>query len=67
MGGVVKTGDYLYGTSSAFTMCIEFRTGTIKWQERSKSFTWLAADSRLYVHADDGNVLLLEPTPIILS
>src|SRR6266446_6862403 len=25
MGGVVKVGDYLYGTSSAFTMCIEFR------------------------------------------
>ena len=29
MGGVVKVGDYLYGTSSAFTMCVEFKTGAI--------------------------------------
>ena len=63
MGGVVKVGDYLYGTSSAFTMCVEFKTGAIQWQERSKSLSWLAADGRLYVHADDGNVVLLEPTP----
>jgi len=35
----------------------------IKWQERSKSLSWLAADERLYVHAEDGNVARLEPTP----
>src|SRR5206468_12703090 len=29
MGGVVKVGDYLYGTSSAFAMCVEFKTGAI--------------------------------------
>jgi outer membrane protein assembly factor BamB len=63
MGGVVRVGDYLYGTSSGFTMCVEFKSGAIKWQERSKSLSWLAADGRLYVHADDGNVALLEPTP----
>jgi outer membrane protein assembly factor BamB len=63
MGGVVKVGDYLYGTSGPSTVCVEFKTGAIKWQERSKSLSWLAADGRLYVHADDGNVALLEPTP----
>ena len=63
MGGVVKVGDYLYGTAYPSTTCIEFKTGAIKWQERSKSLSWLAADGRLYVHADDGNVALLEPTP----
>ncbi len=63
MGGVVKVGDYLYGTAYPSTTCVEFKTGAIKWQERSKSLSWLAADGRLYVHADDGNVVLLEPTP----
>ncbi len=63
MGGVVKVDDYLYGTSAGFTTCVEFKTGAIKWQERTKSFSWVAADGRLYVHADDGHVALLEPTP----
>jgi outer membrane protein assembly factor BamB len=63
MGGVVKVGDYLFGTSAGFSMCVEFKTGTIKWQERTKSFSWLSADGRLYVHAEDNNVALLEPTP----
>jgi|SRR5579859_2635281 len=62
MGGVVKVGDYFYGTASSSTVCVNFKTGDIKWQERSKSLSWLAADGRLYVHADDGNVMLLEPT-----
>jgi hypothetical protein len=44
-------------------MCVEFKTGVIKWQERSKSLSCLAADGRLYAHADDGQVVLLEPTP----
>ena len=44
-------------------MCVEFKTGAIKWQERSKSLSWLAADGRLCLHAEDNNVALLEPTP----
>ncbi len=63
MGGVLKVGDYFYGTPGASVMCVEFKTGAIKWQERSKSLSWLAADGRLYMHAEDGNVALLEPTP----
>ena len=62
MGGVVKVGDYLYGTPGASVVCAEFKTGAIQWQERSKSLTWLAADGRLYVHAEDGSIALLEPT-----
>jgi outer membrane protein assembly factor BamB len=63
LGGVIKVGDYLYGTAYPSTMCVEFKTGVIKWQERSKSLSCLAADGRLYAHADDGQVVLLEPTP----
>ena len=43
---------------SPLTLCVEFKTGAIKWEERSKSLSWLAADGRLYAHADDGTVLL---------
>jgi outer membrane protein assembly factor BamB len=63
MGGVVKIGDFLYGTAYPSTMCVEFKTGAIKWQERSKSLCCLVADGRLYAHADDGHVLLLEASP----
>ncbi len=63
MGGVIKVGDYFYGTPGASVACVEFKTGAIKWQERSKSLSWLAADGRLYMHAEDGNVALVEPTP----
>jgi outer membrane protein assembly factor BamB len=60
--GVVKVGEYLYGTAGPMTRCVEFKTGAIKWEERSKSLSWLPADGQLYAHAEDGNVLLLQPT-----
>jgi outer membrane protein assembly factor BamB len=63
MGGIIKVGDYLYGSAGPSAECVEFKTGAIQWQERSKSLSFLAADGRLYAHADDGNVILLEPTP----
>jgi outer membrane protein assembly factor BamB len=63
MGGVVKVGDYFYGTAGPSGMCVEFKTGATRWKERTKSFSWLAADGRLYAHAEDNNVVLLEPTP----
>ena len=31
IGGVVKVGDYLYGTNSQGLMCADFKTGNIKW------------------------------------
>ncbi|HEU0048105.1 MAG TPA: hypothetical protein VFQ43_10930, partial [Nitrososphaera sp.] len=63
LGNVVKVGDYLYGTPGASVMCVEFKTGAIKWQERSKSLSFLYANGRLYTHAEDGYVALVEPSP----
>lgn len=63
MGGVIKVGDYLYGTAGALGMCLDFKTGQIKWELRTKSITWLAADRHLYGHEETGAVLLTEPTP----
>jgi len=62
LGGVVKVGDYLYGSSSVSAMCVEFVTGAVKWEERAVGpCSWLVADRRIYVHAESGDVALLEP------
>ena len=64
LGGVVKAGDYFYGSSSQSAMCVAFKTGEIKWEERAIGpASWLVADGRLYLHAENGDVALLEPTP----
>lgn len=63
LGGVVKVGDYFYGSSSQSAMCVEFKTGTVKWEERAIGpCSWLVADGRIYVHAESGDVGLIEPT-----
>jgi outer membrane protein assembly factor BamB len=63
LGGVVKVGDYFYGSSSQSAMCVEFKTGTLKWEERALGpCSWLVADNRIYLHAETGDVALIEPT-----
>jgi outer membrane protein assembly factor BamB len=63
LGGVVKVGDYFYGSSDPTMICVDFKTGTTKWSERSRDVACLAADGRLYFHAQDGAMGLLEPSP----
>jgi outer membrane protein assembly factor BamB len=63
LGGVVKVGDYFYGTSEPSVLCVDFKTGAIQWQERSPELSWLVADGRLYAHGDSGDVVLIEPSP----
>lgn len=63
LGGVVKVGGELFGSSSQAAMCVDFKTGDIKWEERGIGpCSWLVADGRIYVHAESGEVALLEPT-----
>lgn len=63
IGGAVLLGDYLYGTSGAGMLCVEFNTGNIKWEERALGPASLCfADGRLYLHAESGEVALIEPT-----
>jgi outer membrane protein assembly factor BamB len=64
IGGAVLVGDYLYGTNSQGLMCIEFATGTVKWENRSVGpASVLAADGRLYLHGEEDDVALVELTP----
>jgi outer membrane protein assembly factor BamB len=64
-GGVIRVGDYVYGTNQAGLVCVEFKTGKENWQNRSVgkgSIT--AADGHLYVRGEQtGAVALVEATP----
>ncbi|MCS6777372.1 MAG: PQQ-binding-like beta-propeller repeat protein [Chloroherpetonaceae bacterium] len=64
IGGAVKVGDYLYGTTSAVLLCTEYATGKVLWEDRSVGPASLCyADGRLYVHGENGEVALVEATP----
>jgi outer membrane protein assembly factor BamB len=61
IGGTVKLGDSLFGTTSQSMMCIEFATGKIKWQDRALGAASLCcADGLLYLHAESGDAALVE-------
>lgn len=64
LGGAVLLGEYLYGTSSEGLVAAEFLTGKVKWQSESiGSGSVVYADGRLYLHGENGDVVLIEATP----
>jgi outer membrane protein assembly factor BamB len=65
IGGAIELDGHLYGTNSQGLRCVDFATGSIKWQERGVGAGSLCfADGRLYVHGEgNGEVALVEATP----
>jgi len=64
IGGTVLLGDYLYGSGQTTLMCVEFKTGRIRWNERSIAPVSLCyADGLLYLHGEEGDVALIEASP----
>jgi outer membrane protein assembly factor BamB len=64
IGGSVLLGDYLYGTAGPKLNCVSFTTGDVKWSDPSIGPASLcAADGRLYLHGEDGEVALVEISP----
>lgn len=66
IGGAVKLGGHLYGTTGQALVCTDFLTGAIRWEERTPLAPGSAcfADGRLYLHAENtGEVALLEVSP----
>ncbi len=62
IGGTVKVGDFLYGTTGEALLCTEFATGKIKWEDRALGAASICyADGRLYLHGENGEVALVEP------
>ncbi|MDZ4778652.1 MAG: PQQ-binding-like beta-propeller repeat protein [Planctomycetia bacterium] len=63
IGGALKLGDQLYGTSGAGMMCVDFATGEVKWQERGIGTGSIClADGRIYLHGETGEAALIEPS-----
>jgi hypothetical protein len=61
IGGAVLVDHYLYGTTGQAMLCVEFASGTVKREERAVGAgSLLYADGRLYLHAESGEVGLLE-------
>jgi outer membrane protein assembly factor BamB len=64
IGGAILVGDHMYGTTAQGMLCIEFATGNVRWEDRAFGAAALClADGRLYLHAEGGEVGLVEPTP----
>lgn len=64
IGGAVLVDQYLYGTTGQAMLCVEFASGTVKWEERALGAgSLLYADGRLYLHAESGEVGLIEANP----
>ena len=52
VGGAVKVGGFLYGTSAQAMLCADFNTGDVKWEERALGAAALCyAEGRLYLTA----------------
>lgn len=68
-GGMVMIGDYIYcghNHNSGFPICVEWKTGDIKWMDRgpgSGSAAVLYADGNLVYRYQNGIVALIEATP----
>lgn len=64
IGGVIKVGNYLYGTTGGAMICLDFKTGKIAWEDRAVGpASMVYADSRLYLHAETGEIAVVEPSP----
>ena len=63
-GGVIRVGDYLYGTSSGALVCMNFKTGAAQWRDRCVGKgSLVVADGHLYVRGERGEIALVEAVP----
>ena len=63
IGGAVLVGDLLFGTTGKAMLCSDFKTGEVKWEENALGAASLCvADGRLYLHGENGDMALAEPT-----
>jgi outer membrane protein assembly factor BamB len=63
-GGMVLVGDYLYGFDNNNLTCLDFKTGEVKWADRSVGKGSVSyADGNIYARSERGPVALVEATP----
>lgn len=69
-GGVIKVGDYVFGDTDdeGHPFCAEVKTGKVRWKRKNEgsgrdSVSVTAADGRLYLHYQNGWVVLAKADP----
>jgi len=64
IGGSVVVGATHYGTTADGLVAADWATGKVLWQDTSMGGgAILEAENRLYVHTENGEVVLVEATP----
>ena len=60
----VLIGDSIYSTTNQALVCMDYQTGSLKWEDRCVGKGSLcAAEGLLYVHGENGEVALVEASP----
>jgi outer membrane protein assembly factor BamB len=63
-GGMVLVDGHIYGTNNTSLVCLEFKTGKIKWSTRGVGKgSVLYADGHIYHRGENGDVALVEVNP----
>jgi outer membrane protein assembly factor BamB len=63
-GGAVLVGSHVYNAADQGMRAIDWATGQIAWQQRSIGAASIAAaDGRLYLHGENGDVALVDASP----
>lgn len=63
-GGFVLVDGYLYGANNTVLLCVDWKTGDIKWQDRCVGKGSISyADGMLYVRGEGGEIALVEANP----
>jgi hypothetical protein len=66
IGAMVKIGNYAYGSgdNNKFWFCVNWKTGEIKYKDKSLPLgVVIAADGMLYCYSDRGDMALVKATP----
>lgn len=65
MGGSILIDGNLYGSIGPTMACVDYLTGTIKWQDRGiGSSSVCFADGKLYLHSDKNELAMIEASPV---
>jgi outer membrane protein assembly factor BamB len=63
-GGMVLQDGHIYGSNEGQLTCLDFKTGTVKWEDRKPGKGSIAvADGQIYYRNEGGPVVLADMTP----
>lgn len=62
-GGMVLLDGYVYGSNGDMLSCVELRTGSPKWRERSMKGSVVYADGKIVFRNEQGPVVLFAADP----